>query len=149
MAAKRRNYRINTHAGRFFKTAFVDESEYEVSVHAPPVKPGEDGEITQILLQSVEQFPRNPFGYRAGMLNSMKTRSGYAVTFQVIAKGKKEPELFVDIFQENGAFVRRLSLEVSPIPCINREEIWIQGQGKNGEEVLQRWDVAMHGPSGE
>lgn len=143
METKNLNYRINPHAGRIFKTTFVADDAYEVSVHLPPVKPGEDGETVQILQQSTEDFPKLSPWYRATMSDSMKTPNGYAVIFWAREVGRKEPEPYVDTFEENGNFLRRLRLESSPIPCANCGEIWILGEGVDGGEAYRQWDAPV------
>ncbi len=143
------NFRINAHGGWFFKTIFGVENEYEVSVHRLPTKHGEDGEIVQILLQSVEDFPRLSPRYRIAMLDSLKTEKGYAVTFKARGETGDNPSIFVDIFLENGTFVRRDALESSLAACINCEEIWILGESADGQEVFRQWNAYLPLQTGE
>ncbi len=141
MEAKSRNFRINPHAGRFFKTRFVADDSYEVSVHLQPDKQGEDGETVQVLQASTEDFPRQAPWYRATLSDSMKTPGGYAVIFWARPEGEKEPIPFADSFEENGAYSRRVRLESGPIPCVNCEAIWILSEGVDGE-AYRPWKVA-------
>ena len=129
------NYRVNLHHQLLFKTVQSTTGQYEISVHSlpTPADQGKDSEVIQMLSGDASEFPIYLFDARAFLLDGYKTIDGYALIFR--AKPGSTPEVKADLFRENGAFVKRISLDSAPIPCINTHEVFTVTE-RDGKEII-------------
>ncbi len=129
------NYRVNLHHQLIFKTVQSTTGEYEISVHSlpAPTDHGKDSEVIQMLSGDASEFPIYMFDARAFLLDSYKTRDGYALIFRV--KSGSNPVVMADLFQDNGAFIKRIPLDSLPVPCINTWEVFTVTT-RDGKEII-------------
>ena len=137
------NYMIQSANNLLFHSKmslFLKEENYQVAVYHAPIIGDDEEHISQMLSAPIEDFSPIYGRFRCYISGAFGFENGYAVILKAKGEGHKGSHLnqFIDLFDRNGKFIRRIQSDLTITPSSNSSEVFVlETKGENDYLVIQ------------